>query len=451
MKLSILKPGGEVPLIEQKSDNTNIRKPKIVEKKPYNWGTVFQDKDGDWLSSTQGRVYKDKFGKIHTAKEYEDYIKNGTDEISRFDGTPLSRGLSGADPIGQLVVENAIFNKPLRYIGGKVFNALRQTLVPSNRAAHVYVNVSPDSYYGHTSEIKGAVKDMLKGVKADVSKPKWEIKNTYGGYLPQYDEATAKNIGTTFRDAAWKKYLGVSDGSPYYVKNKNGTWSYNLDEIEKLTKDGIKFGDELQPSGTSMVSGDFLTSAGGNLSLKVEKVNSNIGGNENIKRYIFKDRWDLHPFSRDSGTISKRVGKSIGLIKGYESVSEATGNFVRNKLGNYIKPLKNFPDPKLKIIDKIDNFGRNFEIGKVLGGKPFDMETKMYAREVIRKTEPGSKVPFTIEDKPIRDRVITDYLDSYEYPENINTNIKELFNNNMKELINKTYTTKKPPTGKNNM
>lgn len=403
--------------IEQRSDNTYVRKPRIEEKIPFNFGTVFKDKDGDWLSSTQGRVYKDRYGKIHIAEQYEDYIKNGTDEISRFNGMPLVRGLSGADPIGQLVVENAVLNKPLRYIGGKVFNALRQTLVPSNRAAHVYVNVSPDSYYGHTSEIKGAVKDMLKGVKADVSKPKWEIKNTYGGYLPQYDEAIAKNIGTTFRDAAWKKYLGVSDGSPYYVKNKNGTWSYNLDEIEKLTKDGIKFGDELQPSGTSMVSGDFLTSAGGNLSLKVEKVNSNIGGNENIKRYIFKDRWDLHPFSRDSGTISKRVGKSIGLIKGYESVNEATGNFVRNKLGNYIKPLKNFPDPKLKIIDKIDNFGRNFEVGKILGGKPFDMETRVYTKTVMKK--PGSKdsmSPFVFDDEPIRDITINKYLDRYAQP-----------------------------------
>ena len=442
MKLSILKPGGEIPLIEQKSDNTNIRKPKIVEKKPYNWGTVFQDKDGDWLSSTQGRVYKDKFGGIYTAKEYEDYIKNGTDEISRFDGRTLVRGLSPADPVGEFIVGNAVLNKPLSYVAGKTFNALRQVLVPSNRAAHVYVNVSPSSYYGHTSEIKGAIKDMLKGNKADVSKPKWEIKNTYGGYLPQYDEAIAKNIGTTFRDAAWKKYLGVSDGSPYYVKNKNGTWSYNLDEIEKLTKDGIKFGDELQPSGTSMVSGDFLTSAGGNLSLKVEKVNSNIGGNENIKRYIFKDRWDLHPFSRDSGTISKRVGKSIGLIKGYESVNEATGNFVRNKLGNYIKPLKNFPDPKLKIIDKIDNFGRNFEIGKVLGGKPFDMETKVYTKSVIKKPRgEDSTLPFSLEDEPVRDIIINDYLD-YDMPHyNINNNIKDFINN-------KLYTTKEPPIGK---
>ena len=169
MKLSILKLGGETPL---KSDNTNIRKPEIKEKVPFNFGIVFQDKDGDWLSSTQGRVYKDKYGKIYTAKQYEDYIKNGTDEISRFDGMPLVRGLSATDPVGEFIVGNAVLNKPLSYVAGRTFNALRQILIPSNRAAHVYVNVSPSSYYGHTSEIKGAVKDMLKGVKADVSKPK---------------------------------------------------------------------------------------------------------------------------------------------------------------------------------------------------------------------------------------------------------------------------------------
>ena len=230
----------------------------------------------------------------------------------------------------------------------------------------------------------------------------------------------------------------MSDGSPYYVKNNNGTWSYNLDEIEKLTKDGIKFGDNLQSSGTSMVSRDFLTSAGGNLSLKVEKVNRNIGGNENIKRYTFKDRWDLHPFSRDGGTISKRVGNAIGILDNHNTVNEATGNFVRNKLGNYIKPLKNFPDPKLKIIDKIDNFGRNFEIGKVLGGKPFDMETRVYTKEIIKKAEPGSPIPFRMEDKPIGGMIIDDYLGYYTPHYNINKNIKELIND-------KIYTTKKPP------
>ena len=432
--------------IEQRSDNTYVRKPVITKKIPFNFGTVFKDKDGDWLSSTQGRVYKDKFGMIYTAKEYEDYIKNGTDEISRFDGMPLVRGLSAADPVGAFIVGNAVLNKPLSYVAGKTFNALRQVLVPSNRAAHVYVNVSPNSYYGHTSEIKGAVKDMLKGRKADISKPKWKIKDSYkDSYLPQYDEEVANNIGNTFRDAAWKKYLGVSDGSPYYVKNKNGTWSYSLDEIENLTKDGIKFGQWYSPTEKPVVVGDFLTSAGGNLSLKVDKFSNNLGGIKDLKRYTFKDRWDLHPFSRDGGTISKRVGRSIGLLKGHESVNEATGNFVRNRLGNYIKPLKKVPDPKLKVIEKIDNFGRNFEIGKVLGGKPFDMETKVYTKSVIKKPRgEDSTLPFSLEDEPVRDMIINDYLD-YDMPHyNINNNIKDFINN-------KLYTTKEPPIGKQNM
>jgi hypothetical protein len=236
----------------------------------------------------------------------------------------------------------------------------------------------------------------------------------------------------------------VSDGSPYYVKNNNGTWSYNLDEIENLTKDGINFGKWYSPTETPVVAPDFLTSAGGNLSLKVDKFINNLGGVKDLKRYTFKDRWDLHPFSRDNGTISKRVGRSMGLLKNYESVNEAAGNFVRNRLGNYIKPLKNFKDPKLKVIDKIDKFGRNFEIGKVLGGKPFDMETKVYTKEVIRKAEPGSQIPFRMEDKPIGGMIINDYLD-YDMPQyNINNNIKDLVNS-------KLYTTKNPPIGRQNM
>ena len=137
--------------------------------------------------------------------------------------------------------------------------------------------------------------------------------------------------------------------------------------------------------------------------------------------------------------------QEVGLLKGYESVNEATGNFVRNKLGNYIKPLKNYPDPKLKTIEKIDNFGRNFEIGKILGGKPFDMETKVYTKSVIKKPRgEDSTLPFSLEDEPVRDMIIHDYLD-YDMPHyNINNNIKDFINN-------KLYTTKEPPIGRQNM
>ena len=85
--------------IEQRSDNTYVRKPKIVEKKPFNkWGTVFQDKDGDWLSSTQGRIYKDKFGNIATEEEYKDYLENTSNEFDRFTGRSIAKGLKNVYP-----------------------------------------------------------------------------------------------------------------------------------------------------------------------------------------------------------------------------------------------------------------------------------------------------------------------------------------------------------------
>ena len=84
--------------IEQRSDNTYVRKPVITKKIPFNFGTVFKDKDGDWLSSTQGRVYKDKFGKIYTANEYEDYLENTSNEFDRFTGRPIAKGLKNVYP-----------------------------------------------------------------------------------------------------------------------------------------------------------------------------------------------------------------------------------------------------------------------------------------------------------------------------------------------------------------
>lgn len=361
-----------------KPDNTYIQKPPIKEKIPFNFGTIFKDKDGDLLSTTQGRIYKDKYGKIHTEEEYNNYIKNGQDEISKFDGKPLTRGMSGADPIGQLVVENAILNKPTSYVFGRVFNAAKQGLIASNRAKHVYVNVAPAGYGGHGNEIKSAIKDVLKGKPADVSKPKWKIDggDLADGYMPQYNPEEAIPIATKYRDEAWKKYLGISDGAPYYIKNKDGSYSYNLEEISKLGQGsgGIKFPNNILEEGVT-VKPDYLTSAGGNLSQSV------ITNNKGQHMVTLRDRWDLHPFSRP-GTISKRFGQQIKLVKGWEPVNKAVGNLIRDKVGKIIPPLSKIKDPKMKWVDKIDEFGRNFEVGKVLGGKPFDMKTTFYVESV---------------------------------------------------------------------
>lgn len=83
---------------EQRSDNTYVRKPEIKEKMPFNFGTVFRDKDGEWLSSTQGRVYKDKYGNIATEEEYKDYLENTSNEFDRFTGRPIAKGLKNVYP-----------------------------------------------------------------------------------------------------------------------------------------------------------------------------------------------------------------------------------------------------------------------------------------------------------------------------------------------------------------
>ena len=72
------------------------------------------------------------------------------------------------------------------------------------------------------------------------------------------------------------------------------------------------------------------------------------------------------------------------------------------------------------------------------------METRVYTKEVLRKAEPGSQIPFRMEDKPIGGMIIDDYLGYYTPNYNINKNIKDFVNN-------QTFTTKKPPTVKQNM
>ena len=66
------------------------------------------------------------------------------------------------------------------------------------------------------------------------------------------------------------------------------------------------------------------------------------------------------------------------------------------------------------------------------------METRVYTKEVIKKAEPGSPIPFRMEDKPIGGMIIDDYLGYYTPHYNINKNIKDFD-------YNQIYTTKKPP------
>lgn len=90
--------GGEVP-------PTN--KPTIIEPIPY-----------------KGKLYSDRYGRKYTEEQVYDYYNNGTDEIDRFTGGPLVRGLkplldledaANFTPVGDAVaaydVYDAVSNK----------------------------------------------------------------------------------------------------------------------------------------------------------------------------------------------------------------------------------------------------------------------------------------------------------------------------------------------------
>ena len=88
-KVSTFAEGGEVP-------PTN--RTELIERMPY-----------------KGKLYTDKYGQKYTEEQYNDYINNSTDEISRFDGRPLVRGMKSVvdledaaniTPIGDAIAVN---------------------------------------------------------------------------------------------------------------------------------------------------------------------------------------------------------------------------------------------------------------------------------------------------------------------------------------------------------
>lgn len=88
-KVSAFADGGEIP-------PTN--RPEPIERIPY-----------------KGKLYTDKYGQKYTEEQYNDYINNSTDEISKFDGRPLVRGMKSVvdledaaniTPIGDAIAVN---------------------------------------------------------------------------------------------------------------------------------------------------------------------------------------------------------------------------------------------------------------------------------------------------------------------------------------------------------
>lgn len=142
--------GGEVP-------PTN--KPTIIEPIPY-----------------KGKLYSDRYGRKYTEEQVYDYYNNGTDEIDRFTGGPLVRGLK---PL--LDLEDAVNFTP---VGDAV------------AAYDVYDAVSNRDWSGAGLAALGLVPFMPMTVKQFRSKYKGITPKTKskGGYGHNFNTSVNKNI-----------------------------------------------------------------------------------------------------------------------------------------------------------------------------------------------------------------------------------------------------------------
>ncbi len=290
------------------------------------------------------------------------------------DGAMVALDVAGAAPGIKPLVGGA------KVLGNYANNVIK-IANPKYRALHAYNSITPLGYDGPVERAKNWIKDMIIDSPVDIENPKWINDAKYYGVIPGTTEFNARN-------SAYKKYLGIPDKRPMYIENPDGTFSYDLSKfpIQRGVKDKI----------------DFIGGAHGHLW-------NDSGVTSDGSAYFMHDVWDLHPLSHGLGFIKDDLHKTIGSDKLRKLAQEFRvymfdkghwgidgGNSTFGKLTKFLdRPLniyrtgvkfdyktnkyKNLPPILNNTIDKIVDlpiFNKisKYEIGPILGGKPFELK-----------------------------------------------------------------------------
>ena len=222
-------------------------------------------------------------------------------------------GKAGLSLVGDLI--NLTSAGDLVRIGSRIAR-------PTYRAWHAYHSVTPYGYDYPFERGKHWLDNMITNKKYN-GVTEWE---SY--YNPEHIKV---------RTDAWRTYLGLPQKNNSYIKNANGTWSFNPEMLK--TKYGSDFSPNQRFYDTLMNKRDAVTSTHGGLwesELRNPRTLSIGPDTYKVGDLYVKDLWDLQPFEtfQLSGALSKtKLGKTI------------------------------------------ENKVRNMEMGKLLGGKPFMMES----------------------------------------------------------------------------
>lgn len=234
-------------------------------------------------------------------------------------------------------------------------------------------------------EFTNAIKDFISP-KRIVENPKWQNWATSNG-VPwhfKYDLKDADKI-TAIRQEIYKRYLGMKSPEHFYIKNSDGTYSYNFDNLPDYVKQNFidAVSDKFRGFGKGVSVGDYLGSAGGNVHATITKTPN---GDLSVKYF---DIFDVNPF------------------KDPNRVVDALPNWARKLL------YKTGPDAEYGITvtdtKQLGKLLKDFELSDITGGKPVVVKNSIDNIHEVTPTEltvRRSEMPMN------KNKFLDNYIDS---------------------------------------
>lgn len=253
-----------------------------------------------------------------------------------------------------------------------------------NRNIYTYNNISPASYKfsAHKKEILPWFKDFILN-KIDLN-PKYTLSDELGNFVSAKNatEESKIHIAKIGRDEAWRKYLGIESKYPVFIPNHDGSVSYNMSYLKSLLKpENPKLPTDFQiKSFEDGIKRDFITGAFGgvdqnvginklsNSTLKNISRNSLLPNRHPYFRYRYLSPQELKNYST---IVSSKANDTFTAIDGIERYGRY---HMRNTWD--LQPFKDKNNSTARILSRIlPTKWSNYEIGKILGGKPFTLNT----------------------------------------------------------------------------
>ena len=215
--------------------------------------------------------------------------------------------------------------------GKRVFNIGKQIFDPYERVGHVMSVLAPVGYdMDNFKNVIPEIKRILEGKSSNFTKSDW-----YNYFI--------KSGFPVFRNRieAYKLWGRRNPSSNVYIKNADGTYSYNLKQLKNnknLLDEEIAKTDVLEQG----FGRDRITGNGGDIGITLKNPNT----------IHIEDKWDLQPFqeiplfTNIARNIAYKLPEKLGDKLGYKMIDYAT---------------------------KLDNKIRNIEVSPLLGGKPFTL------------------------------------------------------------------------------